>query len=325
MSVYTQLTREQRYQIYAFLKAGFSQSSIAKEIGVHKSTVSREIRRNKGGNGYRPKQAQRLASTRRKQAGKYVKLAPKLISLIDSHIKQDFSPEQVSGFLKRTGLSVSHETIYQHVLKDKARGGDLYQHLRRANRKRKKRYGSHNRRGQIVGRVSIDERPSIVDTKKRIGDWEIDTVIGKNHKGALVTIVERKSKFTLIKKLDGKKAASLADATVSLLKPYRRRVLTITADNGKEFARHNLIAKELKSGFFFAHPYHSWERGLNENTNGLIRQYFPKSVSFETVTDEQIQFVMDQLNNRPRKTLGFKSQFQNDPSHFYKNGQIWIL
>jgi IS30 family transposase len=308
MGVYTQLTQERRYQIYAFLKAGFSQPAIAKEIGVHKSTVSREIRRNQGKKSYRPKQAHHLAANRRKQARKHVKLVPRLISLIEGLIKLEFSPEQVSGFLKRTsGLSISHEAIYQHILKDKARGGELYQHLRHANKKRKKRYGSHDRRGQIVGRVSIDERPGIVDTKKRIGDWEIDTVIGKNHKGALVTIVERKSKFTLIKKLDRKKADWVADATVALLSPYRSRVLTIAADNGKEFARHDLIAKELKSHFFFAHPYHSWERGLNENTNGLIRQYFPKSMSFETVTDEQIQTVMDRLNNRPRKTLGFNT------------------
>jgi IS30 family transposase len=308
MGVYTQLTREQRYQISAFLKAGFSQAAIAKEIGVHKSTVSRELRRNQGKKGYRPKQAHRLSSTRRALAKKSVKLTPRLIALIESLIKQEFSPEQVSGFLKRaSGLAVSHEAIYQHILKDKANGGNLYQHLRHANKKRKKRYGSYDRRGQIVGRISIDDRPAVVDAKKRIGDWEIDTVIGKNHKGALVTIVERQSKFALIKRVANKKADMVADATIDLLKPFRKRVHTITADNGKEFARHSLIAKDLKSHFFFAHPYRSWERGLNENTNGLIRQYFPKPMSFETITDEQIQFVMDRLNNRPRKTLGFKT------------------
>lgn len=308
MGVYTQLTQEQRYQIYAFLKAGFSQSAIAKEIGVHKTTVSREISRNRGKKGYRPKQANRLATTRRKSARKHVKLTPRLIVLIERLIKLEFSPEQVSGVLKlKSGIAVSHETIYQHILKDKADGGNLHRHLRHANKKRKKRYGSYDRRGQIVGRVSIDERPSIVDTKKRIGDWEIDTVIGKNHKGALVTIVERNSKFTLIKKLDRKKADRVAKATVDLLSPFRKRVLTITADNGKEFAQHEFIAKELKSQFFFAHPYRSWERGLNENTNGLIRQYFPKSTSFGMITDEQIQTVMTRLNNRPRKTLGFKT------------------
>lgn len=308
MSVYTQLTRDQRYQIYAFLKAGFSQMAIAKEIGVHKSTVSRELSRNHGKRGYRPKQAHRLAANRRMVARKHVKLTPRLIALIESLIKQELSPEQVSGFLKRASrFTISHEAIYQHILKDKAHGGKLYQHLRHANKKRKKRYGSYDRRGQIVDRVSIDERPAIVDAKKRFGDWEIDTVIGKNHKGALITIVERKSKYTLIKRLAKKTADLVAKATVDLLSPFSKRVLTITSDNGKEFSQHNVIAKELKSNFFFAHPYHSWERGLNENTNGLIRQYFPKSTNFQLVTDEQIQTVMDRLNNRPRKTLGFKS------------------
>ena len=308
MSVYTQLTRGQRYQIYAFLKAGFLQSAIAKQIGVNKSTISRELKRNRGKRGYRPKQAHNLAKHRRGQARKFVKLTSRLIVLIESLIKQEFSPEQVSGFLKRaSGLSVSHEAIYQYILKDKAGGGKLYQHLRHACKQRKKRYGSYDRRGQIVGRVSIDERPAIVDAKKRIGDWEIDTVIGKNHKGALVTIVERKSKFALIKRVANKKADKVADATIDLLTPFRKRVFTITADNGKEFTRHDFISKELKSHFFFAHPYHSWERGLNENTNGLIRQYFPKAVNFEMITDEQVQTVMDRLNNRPRKTLGFKT------------------
>jgi len=179
--------------------------------------------------------------------------------------------------------------------------------LRHANKKRKKRYGSYDRRGQIVGRVRIDDRPPVVEAKKRIGDWEIDTVIGKNHKGALVTIVDRKSKFTLIKRVANKRADMVADATIDLLKPFRKKVHTITADNGKEFAQHALIAKDLKSLFFFAHPYHSWERGINENTNGLIRQYIPKAMHFKTLTDDRIQFVMGRLNNRPRKTLGFKT------------------
>ena len=226
-------------------------------------------------------------------------------------IQQDFSPEQVSGFLKRNhSIRISHETIYQYVLSDKANGGTLYQHLRRSNKKRKKRYGSNDRRGQIRGRVSIDERPAIVNAKQRIGDWEIDTIIGKNHKGVLLTAVERKSKFTLIKKLANKKADRMANATVNLLGPYQKKVFTITSDNGKEFANHDRIAKELKTGFYFAHPYHAWERGLNENTNGLIRQYFPKKSSFDNITDDQVQMVMNRLNNRPRKTLGFATPIE---------------
>jgi len=306
MSLYTQLTQEQRYQIYAFLKAGFSQSAIANEINVHKSTICRELRRNRGLKGYRPKQAHVKATNRRQGAAKYVKLTPNIITLVNSLIRQDFSPDQVSGSLKRNhGVIISHETIYRHLLADKANGGTLYKHLRRSNRKRKKRYGSRNIRGQIPGRVSIDLRPAIVDNKERIGDWEIDTVIGKNHKGALLTIVERKSKYTLIHKLSYKRSRLVADATIDLLAPYQDKVFTITSDNGKEFADHQRISKQLTARVYFAHPYHSWERGLNENTNGLIRQYFPKNTNFKSITVESVRNVMDQLNNRPRKTLDY--------------------
>ena len=311
MGKYTQLTQEQRYQIYAFMKANFLPSAIAREIGVHKSTVCRELKHNRGRKGYRPKQAHLLAIERREKAAKFVKLTPQVVALIDDLIKQDFSPEQVSGFLDRTyGLRISHETIYKHVLVDKANRGNLYRHLRHTHKKRRKRYGSQDRRGQIHGRVSIDERPAIVDAKKRIGDWEIDTLTGKNHKGALLTIVERKSKLTLIKKLPNKHADLVAEAVVNLLAFYRKKVFTITADNGKEFAHHQKISNQLNAQVYFAHPYHAWERGLNENTNGLIRQYFPKGTNFETITNDQVQIVMERLNNRPRKTLGFKTPIE---------------
>jgi len=308
MGQYTQLTQEQRYHIYAFMKAGFFQTAIATEIGVHKSTVSREMRRNQGKKGYRPKQAHAMAIERRTEANKFVKLTPQVIALINACIQQDFSPEQVSGFLARTHhLRISHETIYQHILKDKAKGGTLYRHLRLSHKKRRKRYGSHDRRGQIQGRVSIDERPAIVDARERIGDWEIDTIIGKRHKGVLLSLVERKSKFTLIRKLPKKQADLVAEATIDLLNPYDEKVFTITADNGQEFAHHEYIKERLHTTVYFAHPYHAWERGLCENTNGLIRQYFPKGLRFELITDTQVQMAMNRLNSRPRKTLGYKT------------------
>jgi IS30 family transposase len=308
MGQYTQLTQEQRYQIYAFMKAHFSKTNIASEIGVHTSTVSREMRRNRGKKGYRPKQAHCMAVERRQKAKKYVRLTPEVIGLIEEFLCQDFSPEQVCGFLARNhNIEISHESIYQHVLADKARGGILYRHLRHAHKKRKKRYGSYDHRGHIQGRVSIDERPAIVDTRQRIGDWEIDTIIGKRHKGALLTLVERKTKLTLIKKLPKKQADLVAEAAIHLLKPYKEKVCTITSDNGQEFAHHEYIKERLKTTVYFAHPYHAWERGLCENTNGLIRQYFPKGMSFETITDEHVYVVMNRLNNRPRKTLGYKT------------------
>ena len=308
MGQYTQLTQEQRYQIYAFMKAHFSKTNIATEIGVHKSTVSREMRRNRGKKGYRAKQAHVMALERRTEAHKCVKLTPQVIALINECIRQDFSPEQVSGFLSRMHyLRISHETIYQHILNDKTKGGTLYHHLRLSHKKRRKRYGSHDRRGQIQGRVSIDERPVVVDTRERIGDWEIDTIIGKKHKRALLSLVERKSKFTLLRKLEKKQADLVAEAAIDLLNPYKEKVCTITADNGQEFAHHEYIKEQLHTTVYFAHPYHAWERGLCENTNGLIRQYFPKGLRFELITDNQVQMVMNRLNNRPRKTLGYKT------------------
>ena len=182
----------------------------------------------------------------------------------------------------------------------------MYTHLCQSNKKRKKQYGSRDKRGQIRNRVSIDESPAIVAEKTRIGDWEIDTVIGQNHPGALVTIVDRVSKFTLIKKVDSKHAEVVTAATIILLQPYLDKAL-ITADNGKEFARHETIKERLNIDVYFAHPYHSWERGLNENTNGLIRQYFTKGSSFENITDDEVAAVMNKLNHRPRKTLHFKT------------------
>ena len=308
MGQYTQLTQEQRYHIYAFMKAGFLQTAIATEIGVHKSTISRELRRNRGKKGYRPKQAHVIALERRTEAHKCVKLTPQVIARINECIRQDFSPEQISGFLARMHhLRISHETIYQHILNDKTKGGTLYRHLRHSHKKRRKRYGSHDRRGQIQGRVSIDERPAIVDARERIGDWEIDTIIGKKHKRALLSLVERKSKFTLIRKLPKKRADLVAEAAIDLLNPYKEKVCTITADNGQEFAHHKYIKEQLHTAVYFAHPYHAWERGLCENTNGLIRQYFPKGLHFDLITDNHVQMVMNRLNNRPRKTLGYKT------------------
>jgi transposase, IS30 family len=308
MKGYKQLTEIQRYQIEALKTAEMLQKDIAVIIGVSASALSRELSRNKGKRGYRPKQANIKALNRRKNAVKAIKMTPEVCALIAEKVSLDFSPEQVSGWLlTEQDIKISHERIYQHVWTDKRQGGELYKHLRHSNKKRKKQYGSKDKRGQIRNRVCIEERPEIVGQKTRIGDWEIDTVIGKNHQGALVTIVDRVSKFTLIKKVDSKHAEVVTQATVTLLKPYLDKVLTITADNGKEFAGHESIAEQLNAAVYFAHPYSSWERGLNENTNGLIRQYFTKGSSFEHITENQVEDVMQKLNHRPRKTLNYKT------------------
>ena len=317
MKNYSQLTEVQRYQIEALKKAEKKQKEIAQIIGVSPSTISRELKRNTGLRGYRPKQAHIKALRRRDGAVKAIKMTEEVIPLIEAKIRLDWSPEQVSGWLGvEHDISISHERIYQHVWRDKRHGGTLYKHLRHSHKKRKKHYGSKDKRGQIRNRVSIDERPEIVSQKTRIGDWEIDTVIGKNHQGALVTIVDRVSKFTLIKKVASKRADVVTEATVALLKPYLDKTWTITADNGKEFADHESIAEQLDAVVYIAHPYHSWERGLNENTNGLIRQYFTKGSSFEIISDEEVEEVMHKLNHRPRKALNFKTPhavfFAND-------------
>ena len=311
MEHYTQLTETQRYQIYALRKAGVKQKEIASNIGTHPSTISRELRRNRGQRGYRPAQAHRKAMERHRNKPKAIRLGEAQKSYIEKYIKEEWSPEQISATMVSSGIvGVSHETIYQYLQTDRQKGGELYTHLRHKRRKYRKRYGCSDRRGQIKERVSIDERPDIVDKRTRIGDFEIDTVIGKNHRQALVTIVDRYSKLTLIKKVTHKRAELVTSAAVELLSPVAHWVHTITADNGKEFAEHKKIAKALDADVYFAHPYASWERGTNENTNGLIRQYFPKGTRFEEITDEQIMAVQEKLNRRPRKTLGFKTPYE---------------
>lgn len=308
MKEYSQLTEDERYHINAYKAVGFSPSEIAKQLGRHKSSIYREIARNSGERGYRPKQAQKKAEQRRTKACKAVKMTPEVITFIELKIREDWSPEQISGWLKLEKLeTISHERIYQHIWADKRNGGDLYLHLRRQGKQYQKRRNGKTSRGQIKNRVSIDKRPAVVDQKTRVGDWEIDTVIGKGHKGALVTLVERKTSFTLAARVETKQADVVAAATIELLKPYKGRTHTITADNGKEFALHEEIAKALATDFYFAHPYHSWERGANENTNGLLRQYFPKDTNFLDVSDHEVCAAVSRLNTRPRKKLGYKT------------------
>jgi transposase, IS30 family len=323
MRTYKQLTQEQRYYIFQLNKKDFTQNEIAQEIGVNKSTISRELKRNTGQRGYRPKQAQRKANERRQLASKAIKMTTDMIEFIDNKLSEhQWSPEQISGWLlEEKNIAISHERIYQHIWDNKKQGGDLYQYLRCQGKKYQKRGSNGKRsRGQIINRISIDNRPKIVDDKRRVGDWEIDTVIGKGHSGALVTIVERKTLYTLVARVNGKRADWVTQATMQLLKPFQNRLHSITADNGKEFAYHEKISKELDTAFYFAHPYSSWERGLNENTNGLIRQYFPKKTDFKTVTDEEVYSVMEKLNNRPRKSLNFQTPFQKMQKSFTRTG-----
>jgi len=308
---YTQLAQEQRYQIYALMKQGCNQSEIAHFLGVHKSTVSRELRRNRGQRGYRPQQAQRWAEGRRQ--GGQPRIEPAVWRLVEGQLCQDWSPEQISLWLDQQGLQLSHERIYQYVYADKGGGGDLYRHLR-CQKKRRKRYGNYDRRGKIPGQTSIEQRPAVVDQRSRLGDWEVDLMIGQGHSGALITLTERKSRFTLIRGVASKAAEQVTQTIVDLLSGVGHRA-TITSDNGREFAGHQAIAAALGIDFYFAHPYASWERGTNENTNGLIRQYLPKNRDLSTLTTQEELFIMDRLNLRPRKCLGVRTPFEVFFSH----------
>jgi len=305
---YTQLTQEQRYQISALLKMGHNRTEIAEVIGTHKSTVSRELGRNRGLRGYWPKQAHRKALSRRNHSR--VRIMPEIWELIEAKLRLEWSPEQISGWLHRhQAIQVSHEWIYQYILVDKQAGGDLYRHLR-CHKKRRKRYGSYDRRGQLPNRVSIEERPAIVEQRQRIGDWEVDTIVGKRHHQAIVTLTERKSRFSLLRKVERRTADQVTEALIDLLLPVSDRLHTLTADNGKEFAEHERVAQALQADFFFAHPYAAWERGANENMNGLVRQYIPKNCDLASVTDAELILIMKRLNHRPRKCLDFLSPFE---------------
>ena len=303
---YTQLTREQRYQIFALLKAGHNQTQIAAIITCHKSTVSRELRRNRGYKGYRPLQAQSLAQGRRFQSHP-PRIAAHTWTQVELLLRQQWSPEQIAGRLRLEQQPVvSHERIYHYIYRDKQSGGCLYRHLR-SQKKQRKRYAGSARQGQIPNRISIEQRPAIVDRKGRLGDWEADTIIGAHHQGAILSCTERKSKLTLLRKLATKGAWEVKRNCIELLAPCADLVHTITVDNGKEFSDHRDLATILQADIYFAHPYASWERGLNENTNGLVRQYFPKKCDFAKITQQDVQAVAAKLNNRPRKTLGFRT------------------
>jgi IS30 family transposase len=307
MNTYTQLTREQRYQIKALLDTGHNQTEIAQQLEVNKSTVSREVRRNRGQRGYRPKQAHAMALRRRREKA-HTQIGPEIWALVEEKIREDWSPEQISGRLKKEGVAISHEHIYQYIYADKRAGGTLCSHLR-CQKKRRKRYGKHDRRGKIPNRKSIEERPEIVQQRARLGDWEVDLMLGKDQQGVMVTLTERKSRFTLLRRVSSKQSDVVAQTVIALLK-WVAHLESITADNGKEFAAHLDISQALSVDFYFAHPYASWERGTNENTNGLIRQYLPKSRSLKNVSFREETKIMDHINLRPRKCLDFRSPFE---------------
>jgi IS30 family transposase len=306
MNKYHQLTETERYHIYGLKRAGFSISAIAKEVNRHKSTISREFKRNVNKRGWRPMLAHQLACARK--LNKARKRIPQSVwNSVSRCLKNNWSPEQISGRLKiESDTSISHEWIYQFIYKDKARGGNLYRYLCRKKRYRK-RDGVYETRGKLNKGLSIDERPSIVEDRQRIGDWEVDTVIGMKTGSSLVSIVDRASRLSQFIKVNTRKSVVVANVIIEQLKSLGKPVHSITADNGKEFSAFELMSENLSTDFYFAHPYSSWERGTNENTNGLMRRFFPKGSNFDKVSQSEIDAVVDKLNNRPRKCLGYKT------------------
>ena len=304
---YKQLTRKQRYQIAALKSAGHYQHQIARLVGVHQSTICRELRRNSNQRRIYGPQLAHSKAVQRRCAKLHMRISASTWQQVEALIEKQWSPEQIAGRLKlEQHLSISHETIYQHIYADKRQGGTLYKHLR-CQKLRRKRYACNKRRIPIQNRTSIDFRPKVVAEKKRLGDWEADTIIGKYQKGAILSLVERKSKFTLLQKVVKNRADEVSTASIRLLRRIRSPVHTITSDNGREFCNHERISKVLSAKFYFTHPYCSWERGLNENTNGLVRQYIPKKTDLRSISELAVKEVMNKLNMRPRKTLGYRT------------------
>lgn len=304
----SQLTHEQRYTIAVLHKENYSQSAIAKRIDKDKSVVNRELKRNcnqKNGT-YSAVLAQKKCSKRHSEKPKKICFTPEIRAYVEAKIREDHSPEQISGRAKAEGIPcVSHERIYQHIWADKSNKGELYSHLRNQGKHYRKRGAAKDKRGKITGRVGIECRPAVVEDKQRVGDCELDLIIGKDHKGALATINDRATGLLKMSKLNSKEATEIEKVVVESLQDWKPFLQTITSDNGKEFSKHHSIATALGIDYYFANPYCSWERGANENLNGLVRQYFPKGSDFNLITKERVKEVEDILNNRPRKRFGY--------------------
>jgi IS30 family transposase len=289
---------------------GLSNAAIARQIGCHRSTIGREIERNhcRLDGRYRPSKAQRRTQARRRRSRRNRQFDNQAYQLVCSLLREDWSPAQVAGRLKVSGqLSISHETIYRYIYQDKRRGGTLFRHMRHAAKNCRKRYRSNDNRGRLQGKRHISERPASVDSRRQVGHWEIDTVMGGGDQHCIVSIVERKSGYLVLGKLRNRTARGLTKRTVKLIERHPDSIETITADNGTEFHDYEAIEEATGVTFYFATPYHSWERGSNENANGLIRQYLPKRQSMAKISQQKCDAIARKLNTRPRERLGFKT------------------
>ena len=309
MNKYRQLTSEERHTLWTLRKQGYQQAAIARVLGRHRSTISREVRRNskdRGGRVYRPDLADDCARWRRGRSRRNRRFEAEDWALVLIGLKQQWSPEQISGWLRRKGrLSISHETIYRYIWQDRRRGGELYRHLRGSPKQRRKRYGRYDSRGRLAGKRLISERPAAAQNRSQVGHLEGDTVIGSSDKHCVLTLVDRKSGYVMIGKLEARTVEATNRRAVGLIRAAPRPTHTVTTDNGTEFHGYKTIEAATGSRFYFATPYHSWERGTSENTNGLIRQYLPKRKSMALINQRHCNRIALRLNNRPRKRLGF--------------------
>jgi transposase, IS30 family len=310
---YRQLSPEERYMLAALRRQGLHQAEIARRLGRHRSTVCREVRRNstKADGHYRAFTAQERTNGRRSRSRRNSHFTAADFATVDELLCRQWSPEQVSGHLARMGqLSISHETIYRHVWRDKKEGGTPYTHLRGARKRRRKRCGAYDGRGRLAGKRPISERPAEVETRESVGRWEADTVMGAGSRDCVVTLVERKTGLVLIGKLTGRTKESFNRRVVSLIRRHAGAFETITADNGTEMHGYERVERLTGAAFYFARPYHSWERGSNENANGLVRQYLPKGASMAGLSQRQCNAIARRLNTRPRKRLGFRTPLE---------------
>ncbi len=306
---YHQLSTEERYEIATLRRQGLQMAEMAKHLGRHPSTLYREVKRNRSAHDgrYRASHSVEKASGRKRRSRRNWLYGPKEFAPVASLIRQRFSPEQIVGRRQLEGQAVmSHETIYRWIWQDKRGGGTLWKNLRGARKQRRKRYGQYDSRGRLAGKKPIEQRPAVVASRGRIGDWEIDTMHGRGT-ACVVTVVERKTGLLRMGPIHRATKEQTLARTVKLLWPERQRVKTITADNGTEFHNYRELESILATQVYFATPHHAWERGTNENTNGLIRQYLPKGTNLSHITQQQCDRIAEQLNNRPRLRLGFKT------------------
>ncbi len=309
MNRYRQLGADERVQIATLRYQNFSLPHIARIVGRHRSTVWREVRRNRApyDGGYRSARAHERAVARRGRSRRNQQFGRAEMGRVETLLRQQWSPEQVAGYLRQGGeFSISHETIYRHVWRDLRRGGSLHVQMRGARKQRRKRYGRYDSRGRLAGKRHISERPVAVETRQEPGHWEIDTVMGSTHE-CVVTLVERQSGYLLVGKMRARTTAELNRATFALMCRCPGQFRTITADNGTEFHDYRALEEVTGVPFYFATPHHSWERGTNENTNGLLRQYLPKGTSLASLTQSRCDAIAEILNTRPRKRHAYQT------------------